>query len=109
MVILLLSYIFPFFFHPYLLTCLFIAGLTWVSFSFFKKKIILFIYFFIFGCSGSFFTAWALSSCREQGLLSIAVQVSHGGGPSCWGALGLGHAGPSQVLEHRLSSCRTWI
>ena len=59
------------------------------SFFFFFSH---FIYLFIFGCAGSLLLHRFLSSCSEQGLLSLVVHK-------------LLTAVASLVLELRLSSC----
>ena len=52
---------------PGLVIGLFLALLT------FFKKINLLNLLFIFGCDGSFYCAWAFSSCGERGLLFVLV------------------------------------
>ena len=70
MVILLLASIFPFFFHPCLVICLFVAGLTWVSVSFLKKIIYLFLCFWL---CWVFFLLRGLSLVAESEDYSLAV------------------------------------
>ena len=109
---------------------------TWQDFmfSFFKKKIVTYLFSTVLGlrCCAGFssvvswgyslvmgqglhcggFSCWGARALEHMGFSSWGVQALEHRGFSSWGMNALEHMGFSswgaQALKHRLSSCGTW-